>query len=656
MFKKLPIKILSAILIISTLCAVFAGCVKEDGDTAESSNVSGSTAAITEPPTTEPPEEEYVEGGIDLSEYCIVRAKDASSETRNAIMIFKNFLSVYCGVEVSVKTDDKAETSKEILFGLTNRSESETVYTDLDANDWSISLDGEKIVLAAGSKRDIVNTTNYLVENCLRKNSRYVVLGDTPILSDTLPSTSSVALTLDGNKLNYLRVALLYKNGAYTDNVGFTEAALLLADNVRMECEITTEVTAYAENSTFTQILIASAENGSDHLPSGISVGSMQYALCRKGNNIIIVANDAMGAEMGAQEVIRAIRGASDTLELNTLCKNSAVTYTYGQNLDLESEGEYRIMTYNIERVELNKAERSDLLLNNIQFYNPDVVGFQEFCTDLKQTFGLKLKNSGYTMVEPVPELYDSSDTSCASRYSLYNNYTPIAYKTAKFELLESGAKRIIPARTSGNSIQGSYGWPGYTCTWAVLKDRTTGEVFAVTSLHNKTGGGTTDQEKKVVSLGIVKGIIDKIVKNHSCPVFMVGDYNSRETYTDYKSFVKTSNNIFDSRYVAERGYSVGGSHDSSGNVVCSGTTANAIDHILVTGNARVLRHRYGHSINVAKASDHKPVFIDVIVGSAPIDTDTTAMFSGFGSMKINKGIAAPVEKVENLALKKVSE
>ena len=383
----------------------------------------------------------------------------------------------------------------------------------------------------------------------------------------------------------------------------------------------------------------------------------MQYALCKKGNNIVIVANDAMGAEMGTQAIISAMRQTGKgTLELSTLCKDSAVTYTYGSNLNLEKDAEYRIMTYNIERVELNSADRSDLHLANILFYNPDVVGFQEFCTDLKATLGAKLTLNGYNLVQPTPEKYDSVDTSCASRYSFTNNYAPIAYKASKFTLLESGAKRIIPSRTSGNSIQGSYGWPGYTCTWAVLKDNVTGEVFAVTSLHNKTGGAAADAEKKIVSLGLVKGIVDKIVNTHNCPVFMVGDYNSNEGMADYKSFVNKTNKIYDSRYVAERGYSIGHSHDSSGKVACSGTTQNAIDHIFVTGNARVLRHRYAHSISVAQAADHKPVFIDVIVGAYPIETNSTAVFSEFTSMHINTGITVAAEKPENLAIKKMTE
>ncbi len=140
---------------------------------------------------------------------------------------------------------------------------------------------------------------------------------------------------------------------------------------------------------------------------------------------------------------------------------------------------------------------------------------------------------------------------------------------------------------------------------------------------------------------------MDNIVSTHHCPVFMVGDYNSRENMEDIKSFVTKTNNIYDSRYVSERGYSIGHSHDSSGQVACSGTTKNAIDHIFVTGNAKVLRHRYGMDAKVFEASDHKPTFVDVVIGEKFSISDSQEIFSGHGSsMYVN---SVSYNRVENV-------
>ena len=150
----------------------------------------------------------------------------------------------------------------------------------------------------------------------------------------------------------------------------------------------------------------------------------------------------------------------------------------------------------------------------------------------------------------------------------------------------------------------------------------------------------------------MVKTIVDNIVTNYSCPVIIVGDYNSKQSMADYKSFVTEKNGIYDSRYVAERGYAAGNSHSST--PTCPDSAA--IDHIFVTGNLRVLRHRHGHAVSVAEASDHKPVFIDVVIGEKFIDIDSTAVFEGFNNMKIIKGLNTYAIKPENIALKKMAE
>ena len=172
MSKNLTIKALSILLMLSMLCLALAGCFGSSDTPAETSKNAETTKANSDPSNDDQQkaEEEPVEGGIDLREYCIVRSKDAPSDVRNAANVLKTFLSVYCGVDINVKTDDKPATEKEILFGMTNRQESSQAAQKVGSADWSIELLGEKIVLSAGVNSDIVYTSNYLVENCLRKN------------------------------------------------------------------------------------------------------------------------------------------------------------------------------------------------------------------------------------------------------------------------------------------------------------------------------------------------------------------------------------------------------------------------------------------------------------------------------------------------------
>ena len=109
MLKNLTIKVLSMLLILSMLCLALAGCFGSSDTPAETSKNAETTNANSDPSNDDQQkaEEEPVEGGIDLREYCIVRSKNAPSDVRNAANVLKTFLSVYCGVDINVKTDDK---------------------------------------------------------------------------------------------------------------------------------------------------------------------------------------------------------------------------------------------------------------------------------------------------------------------------------------------------------------------------------------------------------------------------------------------------------------------------------------------------------------------------------------------------------------------
>ena len=105
--------------------------------------------------------------------------------------------------------------------------------------------------------------------------------------------------------------------------------------------------------------------------------------------------------------------------------------------------------------------------------------------------------------------------------------------------------------------------------------------------------------------------LVDKIAADHNCPVFMVGDYNSRPGDGDLKELVK-DNTYKNAKDVAVRSYSQGGSSGSKGLLTLSGS--ESIDNIFVKGTATVVRHRYCLSQVTSEAADHRPVVVDVAV------------------------------------------
>ena len=615
-------KLISLVLALLMVATVFVACNKEP----ENPEGSDATSAQNGENENKAPENAYTadtEGAVDLSAYTIIRPSDLDGDGTKAVATFVNYLKEYCGVEVASKKDNtvKNKDGKEIVIGLTDRQESKDVYAGLKTKDWSVSVKGNKIVVAAGSESSLVNATNWIVENALQKNNNYAKIGE----GYSYKHEYAVSDIKVGDKV-YTDIAVAYLT---KDNVGFVDAGLLLADNLSMIAGVNTTVGNYASVNGFKIIVCGQfVANAMGIIPQGLTVGAGQYAIAQKGDDLMIIADDGIGAEAAAQKIIKAILGANkQAVDLKTLCTTGAVAYDYAADaLDVTYGAEYRIMSYNIERVELAGNNRYDKMVNAVKFYNPDVVGFQEYCTEYVANANPKLVAAGYTMVNPTPEKM-STDETCADRYDINNNYTPIAYKTAKFDLVASGAKRIITSSSwtasqeekdagitqNENFPQGTYGWPGYTITWAVLKDKTTGDTFAVTSLHNKTGQTDFDIKVKTKNVkDVVMPLVDKIATDNNCPVFMVGDYNSRPSDGDLSELVKDTT-YKNAKDIAVRSYSRGGSSGSKG-LLTLRSGGESIDNIFVKGTATVVRHRYCLSQVTSEAADHRPVVIDVAV------------------------------------------
>lgn len=617
-------KLISLVLALLMVATVFVACNK--GETPAGSEET-TPSAQNGGDENKAPENAYTaetEGAVDLSEYTIIFPNVFDGDGTKATTTFENYLKNYCGVTKMAKKKDstvKDKGGKEILIGLTDRQESKDVYAGLKTKDWSVSVKGNKIVIAAGSETSLVSATNWIVENALQKNNNYAKIGEGYSYKYEY-AASDIKV---GDK-TYTNVSVAYLS---KDNSGFVDAGLLLADNLTLTAGVNTTFGNYASIKGF-KIVVCSAyiANSMGLLPSGLTVGAGQYAITQKGDDIMIIADDGIGAEAGAQKIIKAILAADKkAVDLKTLCTTGAVAYDYKADaLDLTVGAEYRIMSYNVERVELGGNYRYDKMVNAVKFYNPDVVGFQEYCVDYTANATPKLVEAGYTLVNPIPEKM-SADETCADKYDINNNYTPIAYKTAKFELVASGAKRVITSTSwtpsaeeeaagitkNENFSQGTYGWPGYTITWAVLKDKTTGDTFAVTSLHNKTGQTDFDIKVKTKNIKeIIMPLVDKIATDNNCPVFMVGDYNSRPTDRDLDTLIKDTT-YKNAKDLAVRSYSRGGSHGSKG-LLDLKADSQSIDHIFVKGTATVIRHRYCLSQVTSEAADHRPVVVDVAV------------------------------------------
>ncbi len=99
------------------------------------------------------------------SNYKIVRPEKGFSSSVLGAGAINDAIIAKCGVEVGVLMDDEPATEYEILVGDTNRPESSAAMSTLADNTYSISIVGNKIVIAAKSDLMLDCAINYFIES-----------------------------------------------------------------------------------------------------------------------------------------------------------------------------------------------------------------------------------------------------------------------------------------------------------------------------------------------------------------------------------------------------------------------------------------------------------------------------------------------------------
>lgn len=597
------LRCLSAFLACITVLLVLSGCKTDNTD-------KDSPADTTGEEDTTPSDGNNVvvpDTAIDLSGYTVIRPAGASSDVAMLASQFADYIDKTCGVKVMAKADDKSSSDKEILIGETSRNESKAVYQELRERDWSVSVSGSKIVVAAGSDYILYLALDWLKNNCLEQGAPYAVIGEGKSFSYAYPVSS---LTVGGTSVEDVKIAYS-KYG----NISYTDAAYMLAYSIMDQTGIPVQVGEYKEKSTQKQILVGSVITSGKYLPDGVSVGTGQYAVTESNGNIYIIADTSIGAELGVQKIMRALKNNTDgALELTELCSKEAETVDLDvDKLELADGASLRIMTFNIWRVTQDGSteiqedrERIERAKETIKYYSPDVVGFQEYCQVYTAEFTTWLVANGYTVLGN--ELVEYTDDP-RTFYDESQNFTPIAFKTDKFELVASGWHRLEGTYDRMQSETSFY--PGHDITWGVLKDKSTGKCFGVSSTHYFHGGDWEQAPSiRAKNSEELVELIKSLTYRYNCSFVAVGDLNS-DFNSDAYSVLSGSGILTDARGVAQSEFSSRGALHNYGSLSAP-SIAEAIDHMFVTSGIKVMRHKTCINTMTAAASDHYPVIIDI--------------------------------------------
>ena len=261
-------------------------------------------------------------------------------------------------------------------------------------------------------------------------------------------------------------------------------------------------------------------------------------------------------------------------------------TMSYGQQINLMT---YNIRYDNPKDGENSWSNRKEVLLSQIQFYQPDVMGTQEGLEHQIQYLDENLKSYKYVGVARADVKENGK-----------GEFSAVFYNVNKFKDLKSGTFWL-----SDTPDKPSRGWDASLnriCTYILLQDRNSGKKFWVFNTHFDHKGVEARQKSAKLIIAKIKEI-----NKENLPVFLMGDFNLTPDQSPIKYIAKILN---DSKIVSQQ-MPFGPDETFNGFKVCEDRNRR-IDYIFVSLK-KITVKKHGVLANVKKSkfpSDHYPVFI----------------------------------------------
>lgn len=255
-----------------------------------------------------------------------------------------------------------------------------------------------------------------------------------------------------------------------------------------------------------------------------------------------------------------------------------------------------KLMTYNIRMDNPNDGEnawpnRKEILVNQILFYEPDVVGIQEGLEHQVQYLDAEL------------EPYNRVGVGRADvKESGVGEYSAIYYNHTKLKKIESGTFWL--SKTPDTPSRGWDASLNRICTYILLKEKKSGKKFWVFNTHFDHKGVEARQNSAQLIIQKIKAINTK-----NYPVFLMGDLNLQPNEAPIQFLAEQLN---DSRKISQLP-PFGPEGTFNGFKVCE-KVEKRIDYIF-TSNKNIIVEKYSVLSNVNNLkypSDHLPVYIEV--------------------------------------------
>ncbi len=597
MNKKFCVKLIALALTAMQLLAL-AACADPTGD------VENTTPADTDPADTTPADAVQT---IDLSKYTVVRPEDCEKSLLSAATALRIELSEFCGADVKIADDwvmngTSPDNDKfEILLGATNRSHSIAAAQSLNADDYIIEAVDNKIVICGGSDKATVAAIEYFRANCLADGGA-VIEGRI----EQRKQYSVTNATVGGVPVE--QFTIVYPNRAYS-NKG-KSIAQSLQNMLQQYTGKTLEIVSDTQAAASHEIIIGETSRDYSKELYKKAYGAYDYHIEFKDGSLYF-AGESFGLQYCIKYMVDVYFGLGSSIPENLSASGSMQGY---QIYGFDRGGDIRIMSNNVWDCDSNKPAweaigencsaktRAEGLAATYMAYAPDVICLQEMSILMIGHIRKHLRDNGFSYDLLSYTVGSDADNTC------------ILYRTDTLKLLDKGHHEFTYGNNGGSK---SY-------TWGYFEQKATGKTFAALSTHmwykSESEAPGSDKSRENQAAEIVAAM-NKVIEKYNCPVFIMGDFNTRTTTDAFKVFTDGG---FKNTYslASEFADNHKGRHTCGAEGFAlensSGTySRDAIDHILLKNGENTNIYVFDHArpYFYIKLSDHYPVFVDATLG-----------------------------------------
>lgn len=521
-----------------------------------------------------------------MSNYTIIRSENASSKVVDATVKFRQAFNDSCGISIPLQTDwihpqVQSESEFEILIGSTNRAESTQASAGLLYEDIVITSVNKKLVIIGGSDEATAKAVDYFIEKILtgQRTTLQFSKADAYTFKKEYPS-----FTINGVNLSDYKI-IVPSNITQSLRDDIVEVSAYLRENYGVNLKIETDKTAEAAN----EILFGlTNRQESKKYTTEIIEANTGYTIAVEGSKLVLLCNGNWSADKMTEALFKNIEsmGAGDIALDSSNIKADSDLASLAKNARADST-DIRIMSNNVNFILDDKIKRFEMLADTYIIYRPDVIGLQEISKEVKD------------MLFPlISKYYAAVDAKTSSSVI---NATQIVYLKDKFTVVDSGFEPLVPASWT-KSI-----------TYAVLKENSTGRIFAVLNTHfslDPDTGREDGYKLRAANVDQMFDIINRIRAKHgNIPVATTGDYFDGKPRPTYERLV--SGGLLDTTYEATVSADINKGTFHQVGKSDSGTMA--IDFVFVLKDTfKTLSHRIVINKYTVNGTDHYPVFADL--------------------------------------------